>query len=331
MTLTFLVMTISTVTAQDLSSDISVSVSDETAVDIDPDELTYQDLTPGDTQLLTEDNIDGLQIENVGSTNITQVFASTQEPSTTPFATGDPSNYISSNFLQVWVNETEEGFEDLEDSLNGNDGYEFLNRKDFAEVRDLAYIFLESEEDQEYGRFRAGEEEYFWAVETVEEGVDDFATVDPELRVGETAHTSDQTGTNDFSDGAGDYETYNLVDVSDQVDDSEDGVFGLATNVEVPVGDTVDDHRYYDVVVQLDDTVNEGVYTVRTTYNAEWNGLDLDDEGTVVEYVYDSTNTGGIELAPGDSFPVRTAVEVPRGVAQGSIDTGTVTFTAQTT
>lgn len=309
--------------AQDATDDseVEVTVAQETAVDLDPRYLNYSSggLTPGSTQTRDDAGVSALQVENVGSENITDVWMSASEPTTDPFGTGIASNYDAANFVQIYLNDTKitNEFSNLDGSLSSyRDTPVFINRRDYAANRDLSYIFVPDEAAWEYGRFRAGEQEYFWAVETST----DVGADSPTLRVGQTAHTQEQTGTTDFT-GGGDTVDYTLQSTT-----SLPSNFGKA-NIQVPRQNGP--ARDVTVIVQTDDTTSEGVYTVRSRFNTQYtNGGNTEDLSTDsnTELLFNSSRSGGIDLAPGDSFQVGTRVTVPRGVPSDTVGLGTLTI-----
>lgn len=325
-TLILLVATVaflSTASAQDATDDseVNVTVASETAVDLDPRYLNYSSgLTPGSTETLDDSEVSALQVENVGSENITDVWMDASEPTSDPFGTGFASEYDAANFMQIYLNSTiiSDEFSSLDGSLSDyRDKPVFINRRDYAENRDLSYIFVDGEDAWEYGRFRAGEEEYFWAVENSSVVGSSNIT----FRLGQTAHTQEQTGTTEFTSSGTDY-VESTLDTTSSLPDN----FGT-TNVTIPRQDGTE--RNVTAVVQTDATTSEGVYTVRTRFNTQYtNGGSTEDlSGTLAsELLFDSSRTDGIDLAPGDSFQVGTQVTVPRGVPSDSVGLGTLTI-----
>lgn len=305
-------------------SEVNVTVAQETAVDLDPRYLNYSatGLTPGSTETRDDSNVSALQIENVGSENITDVWMESSEPSSDPFGTGAASNYDAANFMQIYLNSTiiSDEFSSLDGSLSDyRDKPVFINRRDYAENRDLSYIFVDGEDAWEYGRFRAGEEEYFWAVENTST----VGTDSPTFKVGATAHTQEQTGTTDFTSSGTDFVYDDTLSTTSSLPDN----FGKA-NVEIPRQDGSD--RNMTVIVQTDATTTEGVYTVRSRFNTQYEGpggSNVEDISGDLgsELLFDSSRTDGIDLAPGDSFQAGTQVKVPRGVPSDSVGLGTLT------
>lgn len=314
-----------TVTAQtdNLSddSDVNVTVSAETSVDMDPESLVYGDVFPGDAQLEDDNNITRVQVENVGSNPVDRVYMSADTPTSNGFGTGDATNYLSSNFLEINVSDNA-GF-NFGGSINAYDYPVFVNRKEYAEINDLSYIFVEDEASWEYGRFRVGENEYFWALRNT---TDISGTTDTVIRVGRTAHNQSSTGTQDFTNG-GDgsrYDEYTITDTGTNTD------IGTATNVLVgnngeDITATAANHREYDLVVKTSTTGN-GVYVVRSRFDTNSEGVDL-STGGASNYIFDSAS--GDRLQPGDSFQVGTSVRVPRGVAAGEVANGLLTVTVE--
>jgi len=298
-----------TTSAQTTDSDnstITVSIAEKVAIDISPTQLNYDGVNPGGFQSTAD--VDGsneqytsVEIENIGSNNITHVWMNASSPSTVPFGSGISSTYDAGNFIQI----RSEGQADTPT----DDEHLFVNRKEFNESSELSYIFTEPSEDWRYGRFRVGEQEVFWAANTTATG-SACTTTGGDFRVGNVAHNRTNTGSNDFRDGSGEYTSYDL---------QSEEVHEVATQVWVNTSET---DKIYDVVVNCD---TSETWTARTKYNVEPFGNDLTtiaEASRASSYLINSAAGNLAALQPGEHFELNTAIRVPLGVAQGELSSG---------
>ena len=170
---------------------ISINISQIAMVDINPSNLSYQGIGPGDvgdnnTEVIG--NYSGIWVENIGSVNLTKMWFNTTSPSTMPFGTGNPNNYDAANMIVIYNDTT------------GN--FSFVNRVEFPE-NDSMYItttnaISASQTGQGYlfGRFRNASNEYFfefepYAVTNCSNGT---------LWISDTAKTITSTGDTDLTD-----------------------------------------------------------------------------------------------------------------------------------
>lgn len=284
------------------NSTVTVEVDSRTAIDISPNQLDYTNgtIVPGDSVRTTADSFSSVEIENIGSNNITYVWMNASTPADDPFGTGLASEYNAGNFMQI--NSTGE----ITGQAAVDDGFSFVNRKEFNESNDLSYVFTPNE-TWRYGRFRSGDQEHFWAVAANANG--ECSTESNGFRVGRKAHNKTDTGSTDFTT-ASEYDAYTLTSVSGSQQYIAPGV-----NVTLPSGD----NRTYDVLVQCGDPFS----TIRTQYNPNANGTsDLTTEGGYADYMLDGTASEAAELQPGEHFEVETRIEVPQGVASGTVSAG---------
>ena len=81
--------------------DIHVHVANMTMVDINPANLTWENITPGveSNSTYAAGHKEAIQIENIGSTNITYIWFNVSHPPGMPFGTGVIANYDPGNFL----------------------------------------------------------------------------------------------------------------------------------------------------------------------------------------------------------------------------------------
>lgn len=317
MTLTLIALTVGmTATTTALTSDdsenstVQVQVASLTAIDVTPSLLDYNSINPGERDEVDDaEGFTGVEVENIGSVNITQVWANATVPQDRPFGSGFATEYDAGNFIQI--NATGEGQAGV---VGPDDYYSFVNRREYNESNDLNYIFTPpSPEEWRYGRFRAGDQEFFWAVNTSISGSGCDADADSDdFRVGTAAHNETKTGSNDFTDGSGEYYSRALTDVPG-LESSE----RLATDVWLNVPGQ--SNRTYDVVVNC----GSQTYTTRTRYNVQMDGAtDLALDGATARHLVNATAGGAGELQPGDHFSIDMAVSVPLGVANGDVSDG---------
>lgn len=374
-------------TAQDGSDDagVDVTVSKVTNVDINPTQLNYgtddQSLEPRDFKTVSDNNeFPGIQVENSGSNNITQLSVETSEPLSRPFGSGLSEEYDAGNFIKMrpasgasfdlaspggdgTIGGTVAGEDDANGDTNTDQtGYHYAARVDFnasgsttGTPQALTYIDVQNA-DFRYGRFRDGDEEFFWAVETGAGGDSDDNICDDgaRLRVGNDPHTDSEIGTTDFTnDNSGNYGEFTL--------NTEEGSnqFGITDGVEL---NTSEGNTSYTVLSWCgngagtstagDDTDDTGVkaaenqtFLVRTRYDrapfTDLGGGVPGDYPSTTESLTTTTNSvGGLEalietsegtgapMHPGDSFTLFTSVEIPRGVASGAVGPGTMSLVA---
>lgn len=295
------------VTSEDTdNSTVTVDVASKVAVDISPSDISYGAIDPGSAVLESNSSsvggpVGAVEIENIGSENITQVWLNTTTPDDNPFGTGLAQEYDAGNFIEV----KPEGEADTTSASE----FRYVNRKDFNETGDLSYVFTpEDGGEWEYGRFRVGSQEYFWAVNTSESTGACETTGSNDFLVGQNAHNKTNTGSTDFTNSSGDITEYGLTGTG--AGDAE----ALATGVEV--GD-----RNYDVLVECGDPT----YTVRSSYNVNALGAsDLASDGSAVSHILNATEASDAseELQPGEYFGVNTSIRVPQGVPSNAGITG---------
>lgn len=284
------------------NSTVTVDVAEKVAIDISPEDLSYSGVNPGASLFETDGDINGgpvgaVEIENIGSQNITNVWMNTSTPNDNPFGTGLESQYDAGNFMEI--KPTGES-----NSLDASN-FRYVNRKEFNESRDLSYVFTPEAGDWRYGRFKAGDQEFFWAVNTTG-GTCEIDGDNDDFRVGNVAHNQTATGATDFTSG-GDFTSYALTSASGDAE-------ALAAGVSfTPPGDST---RNYDVLVECGDPT----YTVRSSYNINALGeTDLSLDGSATDYVLNSTgDPQSHELQPGETFGVNTSIRVPQGVPSGN-------------
>lgn len=167
---------------------ISVQVATKTMVDITPQEIVWTGIQPGEeangSKTTTAGSVNrpgSIQIENVGSTNISYIWFNTTYPLTRPFGSGDNGSYDSANYVLI--------------SKYKENDFWWVNRVDYNESQELVYLYTPS--GWWYGRIRNGSTEYFWAINATNFSACNQAVI----RIGNTPHTLTQDGTRDFVNG----------------------------------------------------------------------------------------------------------------------------------
>ncbi len=365
---------VSPAAAQDGRDDagVDVTVSEVTNVDINPTQLNYgtddQTLEPRDFKASSDNRkFPGIQVENSGSNNITQLSIETSEPYDKPFGTGFSQEYDAGNFIKV---RPQTGAADIDlvtpftgsESVDTSDpntdetGYHYPARVDFNATgkprgtpQALTYIDIPTGEDADspfqYGRFRDGEEEFFWAINTPGEGTGQNICASGTLRVGNKPHTDEAIGTTDFtSDNSDNYAEYDVAQ-----DNEGEAVFGRVEDVEL---NTSEGNTSYTVLSYCsgpnDNSAADGLsFLVRTKYDLNpfadvagdtpsspdfptTNGINTTTQSVngARALIETSEGSGSKPLHPGQSFTLFTAVEIPRGVASGSVGPGTLSLVA---
>ncbi len=275
---------------------ITVQVSAKTIVVIDPDILTWvggESVNPGE-----EGVVKAIQIENMGSTNISYLWANASYEGTSPFGTGDALGYDAGNFVAM--------------SQANDTNFFFVNRVDYNETHQDIYLTLPTN-TVSYGRMRDAGNEYFWALESG--GVN---CTNGTISIGVLPHTENSSGTttlttcaHGLTDAAntgcrsGDLTTVNSGDYA--------GIWGWADiNMDYASG-----YRNYTVAVHSDCNI-----TMFYHWNKDAPGA---DSATHDKYLSEST------LYPGGAVIMYVKVKVPYGTAAGNVKKGFLTITAQST
>ena len=273
---------------------IEVEVSELTMVDVNPTSLSWsgtEAVPPGG-----EGNEKAIQIENIGSTNITAIWFNNTYPSSRPFGTGGNASYDAGNFVAIRRNST-------------NERYYFPNRVDYNESQILIYLNVPS--GYKYGRFRNSSYEYFWAVT---EGASGNCT-DGTFKIGKTPHTQTQTGSTDLTTcdpsltGTG-LNPCREGSLTPATEPQYAGMWGWA---DLYVGPN-DDYVNYTVAVNA--YCNETIFF-------RWN-IDAPGGQASLHAQPFTTQT----LVPGASVIANIVVRVPYGVVYGYSSPGTLTVIA---
>ncbi len=335
-------------------SDFNVTVSEQTAVKVNPSQLTFDDdIFPGSEHEQSSDTeqFTGVEIENAGSVQLERIWATTTKPSERPFGTGDSGAYDTGNFIMGEV--------DSEQPVSQG-GLAAVSRVEFAD-NDLGYVVPSTGSGSEYhyGRIRMGEDEFFWLIQAdgtansannICDGEDGADT----LLLGNEAQTIDQIGSVDFTDPS-EYTEYPIEPIS--------GDYGYVPDVNVTTtgsgdGDQEVEERNFDVVTYCDveahDTPSQREHTF--VMWSKWDpllgdgfippgahsdSLDINEDLEAAEYgdttdhpfddgggEGDGDASGAIRyitedpLQPGEHFEFGTHLNLPLGVAAGMIEEG---------
>lgn len=334
--------------SQNGSATINVSVTSTTAIDVKPESLDFSNLAVG-TQTTTGTNsgnsFGSFELENIGSEYIDRVWIGGTAPDSNPFGTGNASQYDAGNFLQVKPSNSSS-----KSSIRGNTStYHYVNRYEYpnswtgttGEIP--SYIQADpanaygGASDSYVGRFRAGDEWYFYAIFTGTSGSNDVCdgSGSAEMRLGDTPHSSSQFGTVNFEDAGTDYTTYEINSTSGSYGYTTGGP-PAETGVRLEFTDSNGKafYREYDVLTLCDSgskPVADAPQTIRTRYNVQAGDVnDLTAGGEITDraqFLLDADSSSpDTMLLPGEGITVDTAIEVPQGVSQGSVQQGQITF-----
>ncbi len=205
---------------QSQDSEIDVSVTDVTQLDVRPELLEYNSVSPGDFR--TASDVNGythLDISNIGSTRIAQVYAEADKSTRNAFASGydtgasagnERAKHNTGDFVQISVetaaSEQPYGLNQFPEAINSNDAFNghpphYVSRTEyFYENENQVPEFLTTTSgsygtDYLVGKIREGDVEYY-----VEASLDD--TSEPTVtsfRIGQAPHTPTQLGTTDLT------------------------------------------------------------------------------------------------------------------------------------
>jgi len=268
---------------------VSVTINQKCIVDISPASLNWSTpLDPG-----SEGAYKYIQIENMGSVNLTHIWFNNSYPSSRPFGTGLSTAYDSGNFMTI---------------SNNTDGqpYYFPNSVEYNESTPIIYLKgpdSNTPPQVPYGRFRNASREYFWAVTS---GATNYTTGN--FYIGDTPHTQTQTGDADLSDNSPN--TLSMVTTG-----SGAGYWGVApisvAGLQICVA------MYYD-----------GSKAMFFKWNMDAPGA---ESCSNAKYFVNGTATGNV--VPGASSYARVAPYVPYGVVYNATNPeikGTITVLVNT-
>jgi len=303
---------------------VQVNISEKTIIDIQPQTFAWGQ---GSTQVLPgsqagpneeQSGYGRIQVENLGSVNITQVWFNTSFPTQRPFGTGQASNYDSANFIG------------LDSNASGTDTNQFVNRREYGldQPADQDIIYLETNPNWDYGRFRNTSREYFWSVDDT--GADLSGA---SFRIGVDPHNSSQTGSTNLDntcqggDTAGanaDCNEYSLTVTN------VGGTDYAYTDIEVGVLDSTplsnDGGEEYCVVMNETRVMNGGGASPEVNF-IKWDkgypAADVGDCGYATNYTVGSDGNTDT-LVPGAWITQNIRAKVPYGVVSANLPTGSL-------
>ncbi len=293
---------------------ITVSLNIKTMIDISPENMSFGTADPG-TRVTNYTNSElsgasktGFQLENIGSTNITNMWLNVTQPSERPFATGDSSKYDAANFISASINMSPDG------SAIGQGTMSFIDRLEYNETRELVYLNLPPN-TKSHGRLRSGHNEFFWVLYGTKTQCNASSAGTLNFRIGTVPHNQTQTG------------TINLDSATDTVTVGFGAMYDSGFNenwsysTTAPNFITLDSPSSSYCVAPYIDCSKVRIF--------RWNA-DAPGAGTCglsgSGYVFNSTTT---ELLPGDSMAMNIEMRVPFGTAMGQVKTGYLTVIAQ--
>ncbi len=286
--------------------DISVNISTKCMVDVEPAALSWSPVDPGgvgdnDTEILGPGYF-AMQIENIGSINITQVWFNATYPSASPFARGNASYTNAGNYV-VLSNDTSSNKPSAKD-------FWFINRVEYNETRRLVYLRDPSGDmppdnsQYTYGRFRNASTEYFWMIDGTPGNCNETGKT---LWIGSEAHTRTQTGTTNFQSQAvgGTFTTTPLANYN----------LGSTASFAIANVNSSSPLAGYAVAVSPNCAV----------FFSKWNrDYPFDFSGTNAVFADDVVGHPTNTLWPGDSFALAIKVYVPYGIYEGQSEAGRI-------
>lgn len=323
----------STATAADVNdtetTNVTVTVNAETALDVKPDDLQYGSADVGTLVNVSDNGFDAVKVENTGSEDIMQVWLETTKPSTNPFGQGDTGAHDSANFLKVKPRDA-----NASEIVGDDTDYQYITRAEFFES-DMPLIQTGDDWDSSgygdflTGRLRFGDDEFNYVLAKSTEGGTCNGGNSPsaKIRIADTPNTPSALGTYDFSDDGSDYTEYNITEVGQ----TPYGVTQSTVTLTMSDGDTED----YDLLTACNDGGTaadfdeEHVLVNRYDIQAGESDDLQSSDGSTTEQIFRS-GTEANDLNPGQSFTLDIAVQVPRGVPAGQLSEGTMSILAQT-
>jgi len=194
-------------------TNITVTISSTTMIDIAPASFSYT-AEPGEAcgrylsnELCNESVNDfyALQVENIGSWNISEIWFNVSQPTQSPFATGNNTYVDPGNFVQLTWNDT-------------SDDWFYVDRKEFPEAKTIVYLrdpagtMPANLSAYHYGRFRNASREYFYMLQNTTAGTCEAAETGY-IRIGVNPRSTTALGSTDFTDG-GDVTNYYQINLT---------------------------------------------------------------------------------------------------------------------
>lgn len=282
---------------------ITVNVSTECMIDVQPAALMWVDVSPGgvgdnDSEVLGA-NFYAIQIENIGSRNISRVWFNATYPSATPFARGSAAFTDAGNYV-VLSNSSSKNAPD--------DTFWFINRVEFNETRELVYIrdpngnLPPDTNTFTYGRFRNSTNEYFWMYDQTFGNCNASGT----LYIGTEPHTRTQTGTTNFQSQlvGGAFTTTPLTTYN-------------CAGLSYAVGEVNSSSPLYGYEVAMSQDCR--------LFFSRWNrDCPFDRPGTEAVFATDVVDFPTATLYPGDSIVMAIKVYIPYGIYEGQSNPGKI-------
>ncbi len=172
---------------------VSITVASQVMVDITPASLSWTGVNPG-SEATSGGNIGGgiwaIEIENIGSENITGIWLNTTYETSNPFGSGDPLSYDAGNMIKI--------------ARTQSGPYYYADKVEWNQTKVPIYVTLPANTNMS-GRFRDGNHEWFFAVVDTGSGCQSGALyLASDTGSGATlagAHNETQTGDVDLTDG----------------------------------------------------------------------------------------------------------------------------------
>ncbi len=268
---------------------VDVTVGAQTRIDVSPKSISWGATEPG----VTNDTHKSLEIENIGTRNISTIYVDASNAASDPFATANPSNHNATEY--VLLNNSETATFYYADSISWNEskpGY-IIPPSGWTEGDSTGYFGKFRTVSLDSGTADVGQQYYWFTAQDADAGNCTNGTV----YIATSPKTDSSSGQTDFSSHGGDALTEDA--------DWQWGYADISTGGDAAMRD-------YSVGVSADCSK---IVIFRYNYN-------LCTSCTNTDYLYNDT------LIPGNKTFIWASLKVPQGVPDGSMDTGVFTFTA---
>lgn len=274
------------------TADVVVNINNKTIVDVTPQGMNWGAHDPGTVVTQYTDTAEGLtlsqiEIENLGSTDITHIWFNVTQPSTNPFGTGDVNNYDPANWLML--------------KKTSDSNYWFVDRVEYNSS--TQYIYLNTPTNTvAIGKIRDANREYFWVLnlsDTTNVYCNGTTGITATLVVGKNAHNETDTGTIDLVNGQ-----YTVGTIASTSDPNWGIIDGLAIG---------EDGTQYCVATYYDCT------KIRLY---RWNADAPGAAGCTAFGADGLTINGATTLYPGGAIVADVQLHIPYGVPDGTLPTG---------
>jgi len=279
---------------------VTVIVSTKTMVDVNPAAFSYTGAEPGSANYTDDSGYTAVQIENIGSHNITHIWFNVTQPEERPFATANATKYDAGNFVVL--------------KQEGGSAYLFVDRLDFNESKTIVYLTdpsgnIPPQSPYKYGRFRNASNEWFWFVNPDANGWCNSTSAT--FYLANEPKTSDSTGTTDFSSCSGSLST---------------APSGSGCRSGSPTSTVDDGTQNWSYIADVALSSNEHYHVAINQWCNEtrWVKWNVDAPGasdalSVADYFISN------DLPPGDSVIAYTGIHVPYGTMEGTVKKGYLT------